>query len=194
MFAGYYKRVNIPDAPTNLQLTEVDDKVEVEFDLSDSPDIDYYEIWSSVGGETDYALIATISKDEIDPEDESVSIIDETYDTVTTIYYKVFAIYQGNYSASLDGNIVLAYSVPDPTSLTVKAETTSFTINYVRSTNRLLESVLITKDAQTNSGDLDEGNATEIYEGLASGYTYEIPVDDYTKWHQFWISSVTRTD
>lgn len=216
-YIGIFIRNNIPSQPTGLVLTEINDTVSVVWNVNSTEEITQYELWSSIGDTSNYILRDIISLEEFEGN-PTITVIDDSYNLVTTVYYKVFARYMDSYSDALTGNKVLAYSVPDPTALLVGASTNKFSLRWKRPTSRLLENLTVVKDAQVVEGDLSEGAAVEVYEGLAGGMDYEVPSpdpdestghygrplwgevsygdgteSDIPKYHQFWVSSNTKT-
>ncbi len=179
-----------PDPPTNLILTENGDVVEIQFDVSPDPFVTRYEIWSSVGIPDEYSLIGTIKPEDI--VGGQAFFVDDSYEAISTVWYRVYAIYQDNYSTPLSGSIVLTFSVPDPTDLKVTPHSNAISLNWVNDESRLLDYIEVKKDAQTVQGNLNEGSAVLVYRGKASGFTYQVPDLDLGKWHQFWISSFTK--
>lgn len=183
--------VDAPSAPTNSSLTEVSDTVEVEFDkVAASGDVDWYEIWSSVGGTTDYCLIGIV------PEADAgtpTKVVDATYAKKATIYYKIYAVRHGVYSSALSDNIALSNDASDVTGLDTVAQLDTFILSYVLPTERKFSYVQIKRHAHAVQGSLSEGSATQVYAGIANHYVYTILDADLTKWHQFWIYTVTAT-
>ena len=179
-------------APTNLVLTEATDTVEVEFDVSADDNANKYEIWSSIGDESEYALIAEIKAEDI-TKPSTIKIIDRFYDRKTTIYYKVFACYNDNRSDVLSGNKTLTYSVSDPSTLECANSVEGLALTWTPPTSRLLDYIEVKKDANTVKENLSEGSAVTVYQGKGNSYTYPVPSADWNKWHQFWVSSITKT-
>jgi hypothetical protein len=196
-FIGFFWQPLVPDPITGVTLNEVGDSVEITWDVIQaviqSGLSTEYEVWSSVGDQNNYNHIATVNNIEISSGLESVTVVDETYDAISTIYYKLYHISTGYYSNPLESGIALTYSVPDPTNLTYEEGYADFSLMLTPPTSRLWSHVEIYKDAQVIEGNLSEGAAVLVYSGKTSSFIYEIPGDDRDKYHQFWISSVTKT-
>ena len=180
---------SVPSSPTNLSLTEVGDTVQISFDEGETG-CESYEVWMSESGNTDYSLISIINKDDIS---STMSVVDSTYVYKTTLYYKIYAIKNGKYSSSLDGNIALSNSVGDVTGLYTVERGDSYFLSWKNPEDRRLDKVQIKVDKQTSSGSLSESNATLVYEGLIDQYEYEVSQTDVNKYFQFWVYTVTKT-
>ncbi len=197
-FIGMFWQPLYPDPVTGLDFLEVADTVEITWDVAPWDVISSglsseYEVWSSVGDQNNYNLIATINNVEIPSGSETITIVDETYDAIGTIYYKLYHISVGHYSNPLESGIALTYSVPDPTNLDVSVALNNISLSWTNDISRILAGVSIVHHAANNIGDLMESSGVELFNGTAGGFTYEVPEADIVKWHQFWISSVTRT-
>jgi len=180
-----------PAAPSNLVLTEVNDYVNVQFDQSASPSIDEYEIWRSETSSTSgFALIGIIKSDDAQP---TMILVDDTYTKQGALYYRIYAVKNGARSAALTGSITTTGIVADVTNLQITEDVDKFIIQYTVPDDRRLAYVEIKVDAQLNSIDLAEINATTIYQGKDGIYIYKIPDADKDKYHQFWVYTVTRT-
>lgn len=180
-----------PSAPTNSSLTEVADTVEVEFDkVTASEKVDWYEVWSSVGGTTDYNLIGIVHEADAGTP---TKVVDATYAKKATIYYKIYSVRYGIRSSALSDNIALSNDASDVTGLATVAQLDTFILDYVLPTERKFSYVQIKRHAHAVQGSLSEGSATQVYAGIANHYVYTIPDADLTKWHQFWVYTVTAT-
>ncbi|MHA2093015.1 MAG: hypothetical protein ACW98F_00030 [Candidatus Hodarchaeales archaeon] len=181
-----------PPTPSGIQLTEIGDTVEVEWYVpAGEENYTHYEVWSSVGDETEYSLIAKITKDEV-ADSGFLKILDLSYDRQTILFYRIYSARNEYRGVTLSGNITLTWNVPDPTDLTVAADSNSFTLNWVNDDSRLLKEVVVIKDSDADSGNLYEASGIEVYRGLAETFTYQVS-GIQTDWYQFWVSSVTRT-
>ncbi len=192
-FIGMFWQPLYPEPVTGLDFLEVADTVEITWDVVPSGQSSEYQVWSSVGDQNNYNLIATISNVEIPSGSETVTIVDESYDAIGTIYYKLYHISVGHYSQPLDSGIALTYSVPDPTNLDVSVALNSISLSWTNDISRILAGVSIVHHAANNLGDLMESSGVELFNGTAGAFTHEVPEENIFKWHQFWISSVTRT-
>lgn len=191
--ADFDAHIATPAAPTNLNLIEYADYIEISFDLPvDRSNVSHYEIWASVGDESDYNLIDVIQDADIDGVTTSIAVKDDSYDRKTTIYYKVYSSHNGIKSTALAGSITSNQDVPDPTNLQVVSELHTFKIEYDLPKDRRLEKVRIKVDANADDTLLSETNATVVYEGLSDNFTYQIPDANLDLFHQFWVESVTK--
>lgn len=182
-----------PDPPYNLALSEIDDYVELTFNLPATLGVNEYEIWSSLGNADNYKLREIIPAEDIPQGTETLTVVDKSYSRVTTVYYKIYSVDDGNRSTALTGSIQLTNTVPDPASINVEPDLYSFNISYPVPDDRRLDSIEIYVDAKTDELSLNRTDATLIYKGLLNKTTYDIQTTDLEKTHQFWVESVTRT-
>lgn len=192
-YIGLFKRPLYPDPVLGVTFNEVGDSLEVTWNIVASGVSSEYEVWSSVGDLNNYNLIATVSSIEIASGVESITIVDQSYDTSTVIYYKLYHKSTGYYSTVLESGIALAYSVPDPINLEVAVGLNQIALSWTNDESRLLESISVTHLSALDSGDLVEISGIEVFNGLAGAYTYEVLSTELEYWHQFWVSSETRT-
>jgi hypothetical protein len=182
-----------PDPPTGLVLTEVSDTIQVQFNQSISSGVDQYEIWRSQGDpNSGYALIGIIDKSMLAGTDPQ-TFIDDLYDRMTTLYYKVYAVRGGIRSGALSGNITPTYAVAQISNLQIIEDLDRFIIQYTLPDDRRIAYVNIKKDANADSGLLAEGNAVSVYQGKSELFVYKIPAADMDKYHQFWVTTVARS-
>ncbi len=184
-----------PNAPTSLNLTEIDDYIEITFDRSTSTDEDSYEIWRCESAQDpsleSYSLIAIINQDNID---SIMTILDNGYLYIDSpVYYKIYTVRRGYRSTALEGNITPSNDVAEVTNMTVDVMNEAYSIIYDLPDDRRLANIQIKMHAHADSGSLSEGSASLVYEGLDSNYLYIIQESDLTKYHQFWIYTITRT-
>jgi len=191
-YAGIFIRQNIPSQPAGLTLVQNGDIVQITWNVNSNEDIASYEVWSSVGNNTDFKLLTTIPKTEFAGQ-ATITFIDDTFNRATTIYYRIHAVYTYNYSPVLTGNITVNYQVPDPIDLVVEPGVNDIKLSWKNNDSRLLEGVQIKMDKNADDTQLDETNAVQVYSGMAGSYTYAVDSADTNLWHQFWISSITRT-
>lgn len=192
-YIGIFQRPLYPDPVIGVSVSEISDTVEITWNVVPSGVSSEYEVWSSVGNETNYELIAIVSNTEIASGQQTITVIDDTYDTIDTTYYKIYHKSVGYYSEPLNSGITTTYSVSDPTNLTYESGYADFSMSFTPPTSRLLSHIEIYKDAQVVASGLNEGAAALVYSGKTSNYIYDIPENDRNKYHQFWISSVTKT-
>ena len=184
-----YDEINwtAPDAPTNLSLLEVDDTVEITFDISDG---EWIEVYSSYESADNFNLVSRVAASEWTG---SPKIVDESFNRKTTIYYRVYSVRVGIPSAALTGNVVLANDASDVTNLVVTDSVDHFIIEYDLPTENTFSHVTITRHADAVGGNLSEGSATQIYSGTNGHVYYSVLDADIGKYHQFWVTTVTRT-
>lgn len=182
-----------PSAPTSgvpALLTENGGQVEVRFNQSSTSNISRYEVWQAVGADSGYALIAMINPGEFA---SPMTVIDTTYTRKTTIYYRVYAVKNGRYSAPLTGNIVLADDVDEATNMNVVAIGDNYYIGWDKPDDRRLDHIEVKCHAHVTELSLSEGSASLIYSGNRDSFFYEVPGADVAKYHQFWVYAITRT-
>lgn len=183
-----------PEAPANLTLSEVGSTVNVQFDLpSVRENISEYEIWRSVGDETDYNLVDTVRDGEIAGAETTYTFVDDSYEANTTIYYKVMSNHSGVRSATITDFITPVNTIADPTNLKVIADIHNYKVEYDVPEDRRLDSVIVKVDQASDTVSLDYANATQVYQGTSDNFTYEIPESDKDLYHKFWVESVTRS-
>jgi hypothetical protein len=192
-YIGIFQRPLYPDPIDGVVLTEVADTMELTWDIVPSGVSSEYEVWSSVGSLDNFEIIAIVSTTELASGQQTITVVDNTYEAETDVYYKVYHKSVGYYSDPLQSGIAITYSVPDPTNLTYEEGYADFSLTFTPPTSRLWSHVEIYKDAQIASSGLNEGAALLVYSGKTSSFTYDIPDGDRDKYHQFWISSVTKT-
>ena len=191
-YIGIFQRPLYPDSVSGVVLTEIDNAVQITWDIIPSGVSSEYEVWSSVGDENNYQLISIISNVEIASGEESITIVDRTYDASTTVYYKIYHVATGHYSTVLQSGIELPYSVPDPSGLQIATGLNTITLDWVNPDDRLLDGTMVMHDSNSGIENLLESSSSLVFSGLASSYTYEVLFDEISYWHQFWVSSVTK--
>ena len=180
-----------PDAPTGIDLTDVDSYVTVEFSQSATSGINEYEIWRAQVSETSsYSLVGLIKEDSIAP---TMSFIDNSYTISGSLFYRIYSLKAGKRSAALTGQISASGEVGDVTDLEIVQMTHNYFIQYNIPNDRRFSNVTIKKDANADSASLSEGAAVEIYSGRNGTYMYNIPDGDLAKYHQFWVYTTTNT-
>jgi hypothetical protein len=192
-YIGLFKRPLYPDPVTGVSFNEVGDALEVSWNIVPSGVSSEYEVWSSVGDQNNYSIIATVSAVELYSGLDTITIVDQSYDASTTIYYKLYHKSTGYFSDVLESGITLSYTVPDPTNLNVAVGMNQIALSWTNDESRLLESVSVVHMAASGQEMLVEVSGTEVFNGMAAGYTHEVPTSELDYWHQFWVSSITRT-
>lgn len=166
--------------------------VTITVDTQASDNATRYEIWNSFGDESDYAMIAEIPKNEV-ADGASFTVVDETINRETTVYYKVFAVNRDIYSTGSSNNINLALNLSDVTNLTVTASRLSYDLTWDNPDDPIFSHVEIRVEARVaNDGGFLESNGTLIYSGKSTSFVYEVPVSDQAKFHKFWVKSIAR--
>ena len=191
-YIGVFQRPLYPDPVLGVSFNEDGDSLEITWNIVASGVSSEYEVWSSVGDTDNYSLIAIVSSIEISSGLESITVIDESYDAVTTVYYKLYHKATGYFSDPLESGIALAYSVPDPTNLEVAVGLNQIALSWTNDDSRLLDGVSIIHMAASGQELLVEVSGIEVFNGLAGAYTYEVLSTELEHWHQFWVSSVTK--
>ena len=178
--------IDAPNAPTNLSLTVVGDTINVTFTASTSTNIDYYLIFGSVAG-GDYGLVSVIP-----PADfaNTMSTIDNSFDTPGTQAYRVYAVKSGKYSSALTGSISFSAGTVEVTGMTVTALNNAFLIqwNPPSSKSRFVTAYNVFKHQHATQGSLSESSASLVYSGLDTRFMYTVSGNS-TDFHQFWITT-----
>lgn len=178
--------IDAPNAPTNLSLTVVGDTINVTFTASTTTNIDYYLIFGSVAG-GDYGLVSVIP-----PADfaNTMSTIDNSFDTPGTQAYRIYTVKGGKYSSALTGNISFSAGTVEVTSMTVTALNNAFLIqwNPPSSKSRFVTAYNVYKHQHATQGSLAEGSASLVYSGLDTRFMYTVSGNS-TDFHQFWITT-----
>ena len=187
--------VHVPASPTDLILTEEDDSVRVKFNVPEDEDIyTHFEIWTAIGEESEYGLISQVPKEDVGFE-TTIEVVDNSYDRVGRIYYRIYCSNNKMKSEPLQGHIDLEYQAPDPTNVLTVPNTNSFNLHWLLPDTRLLKEVVIKMHTAGTSEALDEELATEVYRGLSTSFTKEV-LSSFggTNFHQFWAYSITRSN
>jgi hypothetical protein len=192
-FTGLFWTPIHPNPVEGLSFNEVGDSLEITWPVVASGVSNEYEVWSSVGDQNNYNLVGIVNNIEIPSGSEYVTIVDKSYEAITTVYYKIYHKSTDYFSTPLESGIALTYSVPDPTNLEVSKGLNQLALSWTNNDSRLLEATSITHMSAVDPGDLVEISGVEIFLGLAAGYNYEVTTAGIELWHQFWVSSVTRT-
>jgi hypothetical protein len=192
-YIGLFQHPLYPNPVSGIAFNEVGDTLEITWNIMFSGVSSEYEVWSSVGDQNNYNLIATISNIEIPSGQQTITIVDESYDSSTIVYYKIYHKSIGYFSDPLESGLSLTYSVPDPTNLDVAVGINQIAMSWTNDESRLLESASVVHHSALSSGDLVEISGSEVFNGMAGSYTYEVFASELDYWHQFWVSSITRT-
>lgn len=185
-----------PEPVVGMTFNEVGDSLEVTWDVvraGISGIEGDYEVWSSVGDQNNYNLIGKVNSIEVLSGLETITIVDQSYNAITDVYYQVYHSAFGYYSPVLESGIALTYSVPDPTNVEAGVGLNQISLAWTNDESRLLEAVSVVHHSADEEGNLLEASGVEVFRGLAGGYTYEVPSSGIEQWHQFWTSSITRT-
>jgi hypothetical protein len=173
-----------------ISLTDMDTYVQMEFDRVDC---DIYSIYRSYLPDYSDELLVGELKDSLYGEELVITFIDDIFSRKTTIYYRVFVSSKGIPSTTYaSGNITVSGIVADVSSVASASKFDSFVLTYSPPKDRRYDGIQIKVDAQVIQGNLNEINAVECYVGTSEEFTYKIPNADLTKYHQFWIYTVTR--
>ena len=143
-----------------------------------------YEIWRSVGNTTSWVLIHTVAKADV-ANGGSFVFNDDSYQKRAAIYYRAYAVNRDTYSGAGTNTFNVATDIPDPTNVTVAAGSFEYSLTWVNTTDNLLKSVEVRVQALATQSGFAIGNSTVIYNGLGTSFTYEVPVGDRSKYHQF---------
>ena len=175
-----------PVAPVVSATNIVGETIEVVFGESATPNIDYYQVWSSVDGGS-YGLIAQIPDTDFAPV---MTVIDASFSVSGTIAYRVYAVKSGVYSSPGTASRVFTASDLDVLNMSVISLNTAYYIQYDLPDSRFVDHIEIYMDAETTDTSLSRTGATLIYSGENTNYMYQISSADFNKYHQFWVEVI----
>lgn len=182
--AKYTLTVN---APSGLTTTIVNSTINVGFTASTTTNIDYYLIFSSVGG-GDYGLISVIPPTDFGA---TMSVIDNSFDATGTQAYRVYAVKNGVYSTALTGSQAFAVTSAEPTNMSVVNLNTAYYVQWdpPSANARFVTAYNVYKHEHATQASLDRDSATLIYSGLNTSYMYQISGANNVNYHQFWVET-----
>ena len=175
-----------PEPPVVNATNIVGETIEVVFEQSPTPNIDYYQVWSSVDGGS-YGLIAQIPRSDIAA---TMTVIDASFSVSGTIAYRVYAVSNGIYSDPAAASKAFATPRLDVVNLSVVNLNTAYYIQYDMPDSRFVDHIEIYMDSEASSGSLNRTGATLIYSGDNTNYMYQIASGDMSKYHQFWVEII----
>ena len=180
----YFLTVN---APTSLTTTIVNSTINVGFTASTTTNIDYYLIFSSVGG-GDYGLISVIPPTDFGA---TMSVIDNSFDATGTQAYRVYAVKNGVYSTALTGSQAFAVTSAEPTNMSVVNLNKAYYVQWdpPSANARFITAYNVYKHEHATQASLDRDSATLIYSGLNTSYMYQINGSNNVNYHQFWVET-----
>lgn len=183
--AGYLTR-SAPGAPSSLSTTIVNDTIDLSFNKSSTSNIDYYLVFNSIDGSSDYGLISVI-----DPADfgNTMSVIDSTFSQTGTMAYRVYAVKNGVYSSAATTSQAFTISSLEPTNMSVTPLNKVYFIQWdpPSSKSKFVSNYKIYKHAHATQSSLSRSSASLIYTGNNTSYMYTIADEDKAKYHQFWV-------
>ena len=185
---GRYILDEEPNPPTNLILNQINNTVIIQFDSSGN--YDRYEVWSSVGNTNNYNLIGVFNTDIITG---TMELTDDTFNKNGIIYYSVYSIKNGKYSTALTGSINVTGNVPDPSNMKVMETLHGYHIEWELPNDPRLQQVEVYVHSSPTFSGLSESLSTNFYTGLSTSTFFTPSETDSNNFHQFWVSSVTRT-
>lgn len=176
---------NVPGTPGLSSSTTNGDGIAIIFTAASSAE--YYEIWSSVGNQTNFGLVGKVDPSSVA---STMSYQDDTPLVTGTIYYRIYGINKGRYGAPLEFSHNFTYTLPDPATMVVSSDLTTFLILWEPVQSRLVGGYTLKHHA--TSGTPSEGSATAIYTGNNTTYFYNIPDSEVNLNHQFWVTANPR--
>ena len=172
-----------PTAPSLVETATNGDAVQLTFNASGNAE--YYEIWSSVDNQTDYALVGKVDPDSVTA---SMTFLDATVNkNSATVYYRVYGISTGIYSPALTFNHAFSWSAPDivPTSVAVLD---TILVTWEKPTSRLVKS--FTVKYHGSPGTPAYGSAVVVASTTNTIYAHKIDRAEVDWNHEFWIEPV----
>ena len=179
---GIYK----PEPPVVAATNIVGETIEVVFEQSPTPNIDYYQVWSSVDGGS-YGMISQIPRSDIAA---TMTVIDASFSVTGTIAYRVYAVSNGIYSDPAAVSQAFATPTLDVVNLSVVNLNTAYYIQYDMPDSRFVDHIEIYMDSEASSGSLSRTGASLIYSGDNTNYMYQISSSALNNYHQFWVEVV----
>lgn len=171
-----------PSAPTLVSKATNGDGVQITFNQSNGQ---YYEIWSSVGNATDYALVGKVDPNSVAAQ---MTFIDSTMNTNSaTIYYRIYAINKGVYGPPLEFSHSFSWSSPDivPTSNVLMD---LVIVTWEKPQSRLVKGFIV--KLHSSSGTPSYASATQVANTTNTMFVYNVPRTQLDYNHEFWIEPV----
>jgi acetylglutamate kinase len=175
-----------PDPAVITATNIVGETIEVVFEQSPTPNIDYYQVWSSVAGGS-YGMIAQIPQSDIAA---TMTVIDASFSVSGTIAYRVYAVSNGIYSDPAEASQAFTTPTLDVVNLSVINLNSAYYIQYDMPNSRFVDHIEIYMDAETSSGSLSRTGASLIYSGNNTSYMYQISGAALNNYHQFWVEVI----
>jgi hypothetical protein len=174
-------------APPVVNATNiVGETIEVVFEPSPEPNIDYYQVWSSVAGGS-YGMIAQVPKSDFAA---TMTVIDDSFTVSGTISYRVYAVRHGIYSDPATASKAFATPTLDVINMSVVNLNTAYYIQYDLPDSKFVDHVEIYMDVEAVNTNLNRTGATLVYSGSNTNYMYQIGASDLDKYHQFWVEVI----
>jgi len=175
--------LNAPAAPSLVSKASKQDTI--QFTFNQSSGADYYEIWSSVGNNTDFGLVGKVDPSSVS---STMTFTDATFNTNSgTIYYRVYGIQKGIYSSPLEFNHSFSWSAP---AISIKASSVLdfILLSWEPVESRLVKGYRIKHHA--TSGTPSSSSATTIATTANSTFAYSVPAGELNLNHEFFIEPV----
>jgi len=174
-----------PTPPLTISNSIVGETIEISFNQSSTPDIDYYQVWSSDDG-ADYGIVAQIAPDGFS---STMTIVDSSFYTGGVMSYRVYAVKQGIYSKAASTTRSYTVGALAVTNMSVTNLNTAYYIQYEKPITRFLDHIEIYMDSERLQSSLSRTGATLIYSG--QNYSFMYGVANNNNFHQFWVEVVT---
>ncbi len=171
-----------PSAPTLVSKATNGDGIQITFNQSNGQ---YYEIWSSVGNATDYALVGKVDPNSVAAQ---MTFIDSTMNTNSaTIYYRIYAINKGVYGPPLEFSHSFSWTAPDivPTSNVLMD---LVIVTWEKPQSRLVKGFIV--KLHSSSGTPSYASATQVANTTNTMFVYNVPRTQLDYNHEFWIEPV----
>lgn len=183
--SGYLTWGNFPtpSAPSLVSKATNGDGVQITFNSSSNSE--YYEIWSSVGNATDYALVGKVDPSSVASQ---MTFVDATMSTNSaTIYYRVYGINKGIYGNPLEFSHSFSWTSPDivPSSNVLMD---LVIVTWEKPQSRLVKGFTIKK--HSTAGTPSYGSATTIASTTNTMFVYTVSRTEVDYNHEFWIEPI----
>lgn len=200
-YIGLFEYTGAPNAPTNLQLVDNTAYIGVNWTLSDTTGVSSYEIWRSDASDTDEdfnRIIELTNSYAVSNPSMKYADYGHFMPNKGVKYYRVYALMNGIRSSVLSGSLSYLHNVGDVRDVIVSSTVDTIILKYTLPDDNRLDYVQIRHYA---SDSISEGEgskenelllSTLVYAGPNDMFTYNVISSERSKWHKFWISTVTK--
>ena len=191
---GETLELNIPAAAQNLTLTENGYDIEVVFDApGDTSNVEEYEVFRKYNGKLEQ--VAKLK--DADVSTTATVVDDEVPANVQLTYFVASVNVQGVKGSVISETVTPSTTVADPSDVkaVIPPNGDYYVVGYEAPIDiAKCKEIVVKVDAKADQGNLAEGDAVECYRGDSKETViYEVADGEENYYHQFWVSSVTKT-